>query len=208
MGVWEDCKSSNNMEKREITDCTNTNDLTEYQVAELAKYYTPILTTQTMNITNLLKQIEGVFIQPDLYITVGKAYGYPYFPPMKYVGSIIRVNKRPVDKSGDVILPMTRRAKNFLIGRWYIEAGWPVAISRTQLMWKDKYDAPRFEWAPSITFYFFGYMIRLMPKADEKYYEQVLWWFYYSNRNIDKAEETWPWRDMNGKSTWNNNYTL
>ena len=44
-------------------------------------------------------------------------------------------------------------------------------------------------------------------KENEQYYEQILWYLYYSDKDIIKAEKTWGWETA-GKSTWNNDYLI
>ena len=41
---------------------------------------------------------------------------------------------------------------------------------------------------------------------DGKYWEMYLWWKYYSDEDIIKAEKTWPWCNIETKkSTWDKN---
>lgn len=109
-------------------------------------------------------------------------------------------------------LPMARRTKNWIINvfgqEFYIELGSPIAIDSTQLGWKHKYDTPRFEWAPSFKIFFFKwqYCIWLNSSGDirDEYWEMFLWYLYYADKDIKKAEQTWPWVNSKIKeSTWN-----
>jgi hypothetical protein len=109
-------------------------------------------------------------------------------------------------------LPMARRTKNWIINvfgqEFYIELGSPIAIDSTQLGWKHKYDTPRFEWAPSFKIFFFKwqYCIWLNSPGDarDEYWEMLLWYLYYADKDIKKAEQTWPWVNSKIKeSTWN-----
>jgi hypothetical protein len=43
----------------------------------------------------------------------------------------------------------------------------------------------------------------------DSYWEQILWYLHYSNKDIRVAEETWGWTDGDTKeSTWNKNYLI
>lgn len=46
-------------------------------------------------------------------------------------------------------------------------------------------------------------------RNDDKYWEMILWWKYYADKNINKAKKTWPWRDgKTKKSTWDPSYVI
>ena len=95
-----------------------------------------------------------------------------------------------------------------------------IHIRFCDVCWKDKWDTPRLENVPHIWFYLFGlnliwYWGWKNNVEDDHYWEQVLWYLYYYNTysqglldkpNIDKARESWPWLDMDNKSTWNGNF--
>jgi GDPmannose 4,6-dehydratase len=85
--------------------------------------------------------------------------------------------------------------------------------ARTELGWKDKYDSPRFEWAPAFYIFFFHWQFVIHWHApdgdDDRYWEMALWWKNYSDKNLHKARMTWPWRDSHTKrSTWNIKYLI
>ena len=90
-----------------------------------------------------------------------------------------------------------------------------IHIMFHDVMWKDKYDTPRFEVAPYIWIHI--YKMNLVwywsyPKRrylEDEYWEQALWYLYYSNSDIKKAKKTWPWIEFKShKSTWKNKYLL
>ena len=86
----------------------------------------------------------------------------------------------------------------------------PFKIHNGHLGWKDKFDTPRFEWSPSFQIYFFNWQFCIhwtAPIEDQDtYWEMVLWYLKYSDKNITKAEQTWGWKNYNTKeSTWNKN---
>ena len=86
--------------------------------------------------------------------------------------------------------------------------------------WKDKYNTPRFETNPHIYITLFGvFGINIIwgfkydinaPDEErydvDKYWEQALWCLYYCDGDLEKARETWPWRDMKEESTWDEKY--
>jgi len=99
---------------------------------------------------------------------------------------------------------------------------YPIHIMSQDIMWKDKYDSPRYECCPFIWIHLFGLNIiwywtldNILDEMD--YWEQALWYLYYY-RNISygrldqpdivKAKESWPWEDMNGVSNWNDNFLV
>lgn len=97
-----------------------------------------------------------------------------------------------------------------------------IVIESSDVLWKDKYDTPRFEEHPYIHIKLFNYSFVIFWKPEyidrvDDYWEQALWYlYYYSNisygcldaPNIDKAKESWPWTDMNNKSTWSDKYLI
>lgn len=120
-------------------------------------------------------------------------------------------------------LPFVRRNKEWIIkifrNYYLIQIGWPFAIVNYGLGWKDKYDTPRFEWTPSFQILFFGIQFCIWWNApifdneehidNDLYYEMILWYLYYSDKNIKKAKETWGWIDGETKlSTWNDEYLI
>jgi hypothetical protein len=117
--------------------------------------------------------------------------------------------------------PMVRRAKNKIVklfgNEYFLEFGWPVKIKTTHLGWKDKWLTPRYEWPPSFHIYFFNLQYCVWWNAprlegekyadNDAYYEMILWYLKYSDKNLKMAEESWGWTDSDTKeSTWNKNY--
>ena len=178
-----------------------------------------------MKLKELKKEIKGVFKQPKRKYYFGKIkFGTPYFLPINYLSSIIYIKKLKLKPQVDKIdkknsnylknyykLPLVRRNKFWIIKDWYIEIGFPIYFIWSRLGWKDKYESPRFEWCPSFQIYFFGLQFCIWwvspMKENEQYYEQILWYLYYSDKDIIKAEKTWGWKTA-GKSTWNNDYLI
>lgn len=196
-----------------------------------------------MKFLKVLKEIKGVFVQPEKVYYFGKAYhGAPYFEPTHYIGSIIRVRKlkprtpEEIEKKNEQYThnknkpdhlysnyPMVRRAKNKIFkifgNVYYITWGKPWVMKFVELGWKDKYQTPRFEWCPQFHIYFFGlqfcihWMAPLLEGEkyinNDRYYEMVLWYLEYADKDIKKAEETWGWVDVETKeSSWNKNYLI
>lgn len=130
-----------------------------------------------------------------------------------------------------IFIPLEMSLK---IGKWNHIAILPVSkdvlgkvidIFISDVIWKDKYDTPRYEYPPMITITFFRtFCIHIcwnkFPKHLkgvnlDDYWEQALWYLYYSNTisqglgsypNIKLAKKGWPWQDMKGNSTWNDIY--
>jgi len=181
-----------------------------------------------------LKEIKEAFVAPKRNYYLGWAqFGTPYFFPRNF-NSTILTTKRLILKSEQELmafkkrypylkadnanfknLPTVRRAKSWiykLFGNWYyLEIGKPFAIVRNELGWKDKWNTPRFEWSPAFYIFFFKWQFVIWwtaPDGDnDLYYEMVLWWLKYSNKDLKKAEETWRWQDAHTKkSTWNSKY--
>lgn len=184
-----------------------------------------------MKLRELKKAIRGVFKQPVRKYYFGKArIGTPYMFPWHYNGRILTIRKLKRrtheeyeqhvhgrswlrDKQSSIYknLPMVLRNKYWIVRDYYIAIGWPVYVRWTDLGWKDKYETPRFEWSPQFSVFFFGLQFCVWWVApcgnDDNYYEQILWYLFYTNRTVKEAEETWPWTS-NGKSTWNKDYLL
>lgn len=183
-----------------------------------------------------LKEIKNSpFKQPIKKYYLGEInYGTPYFFPYNFNPTIISVRKLILKteeeieeykkryphlkyKEGDKFknIPMPRQCKNWtfkIFGSWfYIALGYPLSIKSNDLGWKDKWDTPRFEWSPAFYIFFFKWQFCIWwnsPDGDsDGYYEQVLWYLRYCDKDIVKAEETWGWADGTTKlSTWNKNY--
>ena len=96
-----------------------------------------------------------------------------------------------------------------------------IHIMARDVLWKDKYNTPRFENEPFIWISLFNlnfiWKWTVYPHHyDDEYWEQVLWYlFYYDNisygcdePNLEKAKESWPWQDMNGNSTWTDEFLV
>lgn len=170
-----------------------------------------------MKTNKLLREIEGVFIPPKKKFYLGKHKFYtPYFEPWGFNKKIIslRYQKHNPEKK---IAPMVRRLwnKSFtLLGYdFWIGIGKPWAIRTVDLGWKDKWNTPRFEWGPSFQIWFFNWQFVIywkLPFEDyDVYWEMVLWYLFYSDKDIEKAEKTWRWQDCSTKkSTWNKKYLL
>jgi hypothetical protein len=180
-----------------------------------------------MKYKELIKSIKGVFKPPVKHVYCGKVKnGCPYFYPYNYVASIIAIRLFK-------LLPNKNKAENLKYFRQYsrawkmwkfilfnrvfvIEIGTPIVYKETHLGWKDKFDTPRFEWYPAKQLYFFGCEYSVFYKApkvnsaydSDNYYEMILWYLKYSDKDIIKAEHTWGWSNEHGVSTWNKKYLL
>jgi len=187
-----------------------------------------------MKTKELLRGIKGIFKSPKKKYYLRKAQGYPYFFPTCFVPSIFKIRKliRKTEEQTKEYLkkypylkqsnntkynnyPMVNRSKSWIktiFGNDYlIVIGCPFCIDNIELGWKDKYSSPRYEWSPSFHIYFFWWQFSIFlnsPDGDnDQYYEQILWYLQYSDKDIIKAKETWPWQNFKTKkSTWNDKY--
>lgn len=179
-----------------------------------------------------LKEIKNVFKLPKKKYYFGKlAFGTPYFYPWNFNQNILSIRKLKIrtneeldsfyeryphqKKNAESIysnIPMCRRSKDWIIKifntPFWVQIGWPISIVNYGLGYKDKYETPRYEWSPSFQIYFFKWQFCIFWNApdddNDLYYEMILWYLYYSKKDIKKAEETWGWTDYDTKkSTWN-----
>ena len=134
-------------------------------------------------------------------------HGCPYFMPRNFNRNIISIRKNNI--------PMVRRSKEWLFNlfgnQYWIQIGWPIKTASHGLGWKDKYDTPRFEYAPGFYIFFFHWQFCMWDVSSngdsDKYYEQKLWLEKYSDNDYNKAKETWPWVDGHTKeSTWDDKF--
>lgn len=152
-----------------------------------------------------ISDFKGVFVAPVKRYYLGRiVYGTPYFTPWHFNSTILSIRKKK---------PQFLRCNHFKLFGYEVAYGWPIAFHRNDLGWKDKWDSPRFEWVPSFIIFFFNWQFAIhwhAPDGDEsRYWEMILWWKHYANRNLHKARMTWPWRNAETKrSTWNTSYII
>lgn len=166
------------------------------------------------------------FKVPKLKVYIGKHKFYaPYFEPSgfkKWVFSFRWLKLRNIEEVENhrlkyPHLPIPNRIKysNFpmvdrsssrvFFNRLYISWGSPIKVINLKLGWKDKFNSPRFEVSPSYQIWFFKWQIVFYReiKNTDLFWEMYLWWRYYSDCDIEKAEKTWGWVDGQTKlSTW------
>lgn len=93
-------------------------------------------------------------------------------------------------------------------GTPYKYINFPIGFKITELDWKDKFEIPRIEYAPTIHIRFFKWQYVIFY-GDDQYWEQVLWYLFYADKDIGKARETWPWSRTDTKeSTWDDDYII
>jgi len=148
-----------------------------------------------MRILGIDLKVFRIFKLPKIYVYIGKLrYGSPYFYPWYYCPTIITRERR--------LFRCLCGIKMF--GHQYF-IGTPIIFKCLHLGWKDKYGTPRHEWNPALYLYFFKFQICVWFGCED-YWEQILWFCNYCDCDIEKTISTWGWRDMQGKSTWNNIY--
>lgn len=188
-----------------------------------------------MKLSQLIKGIRGTFKLPVKKYYLGKlVHGTPYFYPMNFNPTIVSFRKL-IEKSQEEIevykkqypysrenikfknLPIVRRSKDWIFklfrNYYWLQISWPIMIYWNELGWKDKFESPRAEWPPAFYIFFFKWQFVIhwvSPDGDnDKYYEMILWYLNYSDKDIKKAEKTWGWIDSNTKlSTWNHDYLV
>lgn len=168
---------------------------------------------------------QSPFRPPNKKYYFGKIkYGVPYFYPRGFNPNIISIQKLELTTKEDLDNmrnDFIRKSKKFknqprymggfektfkLFGNYFwINIGSPIWIKKTKLGWKDKFNSPRFEFEPTFNIFLFLWQFRISYVLDneDKYWEMYLWWKYYSDEDIIKAEKTWPWCNIEtNKSTW------
>jgi hypothetical protein len=181
-----------------------------------------------MKIKEIINSIKGVFKLPVKKYYFGKIkHGCPYFYPTNFSSSIIKIRKvtkkteeeiskltkwQKEQRSNIYNLPMVLRSKYWVLklfnSYYWIELGFPISFRTVELGWKDKWNSPRFEWSPSFQIYFFKWQFCVWwtapCKDEDNYWEMILWYLNYADKDITKAEKTWGWQNYNTKeSTWN-----
>lgn len=163
---------------------------------------------------------------PKLKVYIGKIKFYtPYFEPRGFHRSLISFRRlklrserdyenyitqythlKGTDKAKYSNLPMVRRNKSkILFNCLLVSWGSPIKFHKVHLGWKEKFGSIQYEWSPSCQFWFFKWQIVFYYEVvnPEKFWEMYLWWKYYSDCDIEKAEKTWGWVDAEtGISTW------
>ncbi len=158
-----------------------------------------------MKYNQLLKEISGVFKSPRRQYYFGRVrYGTPIFYPKNYNSTMLEFRlERDIRNSN----------KYFNIFGLYVYYGTPIIIKNTNWIWKDKFNTPRHEFSPSFVIFFFGlqfvinYHSPIVNTYDDDYYEMILWYLYYSDKDINIARKTWG-VTSNGVSTWNDNFLI
>ena len=88
----------------------------------------------------------------------------------------------------------------------------PIHIRINNILWKDKFNTPRFEDPPHIWIHLFGFNLIWYLEAKDQYWEQALYYLYYCNEDIVKTKIYWPWEEIDKEthqskgSSWNDNY--
>lgn len=145
----------------------------------------------------------------------------------KYLYISISNPKRTLNKLKGIFKPLKCyfrfSSKNWNPILWCSRPYW-IQIIAQDVGWKDKYDTPRYEYAPYIWIHIFKWnfiwywSLPLHQKYyDDEYWEQALWYLYYNKTisqglndypDIKVAKETWPWQDMKGNSTWTDEFLI
>ena len=150
-----------------------------------------------------------------------------YWDFRKWIYLSISNPKRTINKLKGVFKPLNCYFR-FSVNKWtpypilWVSKPAYIHIMSRDVDWKDKDDTPRFEYPPYIWIHIYKWnFVFYWDLHDEKYideyWEQALWYLYYTNTisqglinkpNIEKAKESWPWLDRHGNSTWNNKFLI
>jgi|SRR3990170_4249214 len=188
-----------------------------------------------MRTSQLLKEIKGTFVLPKKIYYFGRIkFHTPYFLPLNFNSTILNFRKLKLKSEEELEkcaeqyshlrnvakfknLPMVRRNKDCIFkmfGSYYwFSVGFPFCIHNLSLAWKEKHSSVRHEWNPAFYIFFFGYQFCIhwtSPDGnDDAYYEQIIWWLYFSDKDLTKAVDTWGWVDYKTqKSTWKSEYLI
>ena len=119
-----------------------------------------------MNRFSFIKALWSPFKPFKLKFYLGKtAIGTPYFFPRKWV-------KNP-DKEG-YLMAIPKK-----VGFDFVPLGWKTKWSETDY---------RFEWAPLLSFVFFGYQIAVTIVAPEAHHYWEAWLYYENNTDKTKSQ--------------------
>ena len=99
-----------------------------------------------------------------------------------------------------------------------------IHIMSRDVEWKDKWHIPRYEGPPYVWIHLFGfnliwYWALSRLESMDNYWEQALWYLYYSSYNkkkkgydkldINKSKKSWPWADCEtNETTWEDKYLI
>lgn len=170
------------------------------------------------------KEIKGVFKPLERRYYFGRIKYYtPYFEPVGYSSTILKVRKL-IPLSTEVKedyakrgygwakkewrnLPLCRRSKDWIVNSYWVQIGKPWAFKTVHLGWKEKYGSVRYEWSPQFQVWFFGLQFCILWKAPtedvDTYFEMALWYLFFADKDLKKAEDSWGWIGGETKlTTW------
>jgi len=83
------------------------------------------------------------------------------------------------------------------------------------LKWTDKHGTPVLRKTPCVEYNVGLLFIRIdyiAPLSNvcksSHYWEQIIWFIFYADKDIKKASKTYPWTNKHGITRWNNKITL
>ncbi len=152
----------------------------------------------------VLDEVKGIFVKPKKRYYLGSSdSGYMYRRPRKFNPTILSVSKNKLKYDQNY----------FDVFGYRIKFGYPIWLTKRDLGWKDKFNSPRYEFSPLFSIFFFKWQFSIVwdaPDGDnDKYYEMILHYLYYSDKDIKKSKSSWGWVDSETKqSTWDDDYIL
>ena len=107
---------------------------------------------------------------------------------------------------------------------YYNQIGKILQVNIQDVGWKDKWNTPRFEESPFIMIILFNKFkftwvleVSNFKGQLDFYWEQILWYLhYYRNTSygkldapdLESAKKSWPWSNLDGTSSWNDEYLV
>jgi hypothetical protein len=152
---------------------------------------------------------------------------YIYIDLRKYLYVDISNPKKTINKLKGIFKPLKCYfTKSSIIPFPVIWVSNPayIQIMFKDVGWKDKYNTPRLEYNPYIwihiykwNFVWYWSLPLHQNYRDDEYWEQALWYLYYNKTisqglndypDIKLAKESWPWEDIEGNSTWTDEFLV
>ena len=147
---------------------------------------------------DFLRVLNSPFKTPKLHFYLGKLnYGTPYFFPRKWVKPTKDEAKKRATEKFNKLVDAGNKPKPSLWKQLYIESlksktpvPKKIGFDLVGLGYKYKWDMPRFEWGPMLSFVFFKWQFCVfisVPNTDH-YWEA---WIYYdkeTDKNLSKKE--------------------
>ena len=145
-----------------------------------------------------LKVLNSPFKIPRLKFYLGKLnYGTPYFYPRRWVSIPKDEAKESATEKLNNLVDAGKKPKPSLWKQLYIDAlkskkavPKKIGFDLVGLGYKYKWDEPRFEWGPMLSFVFFKWQFCIFVSVPETSHYWESWIYYYkeTDKNLSKKE--------------------